>query len=47
VPILIHFLLDISIIKSHYKVQLKLIICGDINIDCRTDNERGMRYHNG
>jgi hypothetical protein len=29
-----------SIIKSLYKVGLKLIICGDINIDYLTDNER-------
>jgi exonuclease III len=29
-----------SIIKSLYKVELKLIICGDISIDCLTDNER-------
>jgi exonuclease III len=36
-----------STIKSHYKVELKLIICGDINIDYRTDNERGMRWHSG
>jgi exonuclease III len=29
-----------SIIKSLYKVILKLIICGDINIDHLTDNKR-------
>jgi hypothetical protein len=29
-----------SIIKSLYKVELNLIICGDRNIDCLTDNER-------
>jgi hypothetical protein len=29
-----------SIIKSPYKVELKRIICGDINIDHLTDNER-------
>jgi hypothetical protein len=29
-----------STIKSLYKVELKLIICGDINIDYLTNNER-------
>jgi hypothetical protein len=29
-----------SIIKSLYKVELKLFICGDINIDYLTNNER-------
>jgi hypothetical protein len=29
-----------SIIKSLHKVELQLIICGDINIDSLTDNER-------
>jgi hypothetical protein len=29
-----------SIIKSLYKVELKLNICGDINIDYLTDSER-------
>jgi hypothetical protein len=31
-----------SIIKSLYKAELKLIICGDMDIDYLTDNERGM-----
>jgi hypothetical protein len=31
-----------SIIKSLCKAELKLIIWGDINIDCLTDNERGI-----
>jgi hypothetical protein len=29
-----------SIVKSLYKAELKLIICGHINIDYLTDNER-------
>jgi exonuclease III len=30
----------VSIIKSLHKAELKLIICGDINIDYLIDNER-------
>jgi exonuclease III len=30
----------VSITKSLYKVELKIIISGDINIDCLTDSER-------
>jgi exonuclease III len=33
-------LIIIIIIKSLHKAELKLIICGDINIDYLTDNER-------
>jgi hypothetical protein len=29
-----------SIIKSLYKAELKLMVCGNINIDCLADNER-------
>jgi hypothetical protein len=29
-----------DIIKTPYKVDLKLIICGDINIDYLTDNDK-------
>ena len=29
-----------DIINTLYKADLKLIVCGDINIDCLTDNDK-------
>jgi hypothetical protein len=32
--------MDWIVLLSHYKVELKLSICGDVNTDYVTDNER-------